>query len=120
MMMRKARAEERGGLTNEVRWPREERRKKRRAPKMKSVTLYTRRKCCLCSQAVDVLEGLQDKIAFELLVVDIDRDLVRGDNRHSRLAIEVPVVELDGREVIRYQVTEEEMMGLLLEDGSRG
>ena len=85
---------------------------------MKSVTIYTRRKCCLCAQALDLLEKLEDKVKFELLVVDIDRDLLKTDPRLSRLAIEVPVVEVDGQEVFRYEVDEAAFLDLLSRNGN--
>jgi uncharacterized membrane protein len=56
---------------------------------MITVTLYSRKDCHLCDQAIEDLNSLREQIPHELLVVDIDgnRDLDRA------YGSEIPVVE---------------------------
>jgi glutaredoxin len=83
---------------------------------MKTVTLYTRRSCCLCHEARAALDGLAAAHSFTLRVVDIDTDLPCNDPRRSHLAINIPVVELDGAVVCQHRV-DVGVLGRLLSEG---
>jgi glutaredoxin len=85
---------------------------------MKTVTLYTRRNCCLCREARDAIESVARSYPIELREVDIDRDLDRDDPRRSRFAIDAPVVEIDGSVVFRHQVDAQALGRMLLEGTS--
>ena len=71
---------------------------------MTRITLYTRVGCHLCEEAERVLREEQaaapSGLAFELELVDIDRDpeLVR------RYGVRVPVVAVDGEDLFEYEV----------------
>lgn len=84
-------------------------------PDMKTVTLYTRRNCCLCHEARDAIESVAETHPLELRIVDIDRDLAKDDPRRSRFAIDIPVVEIDGSVVFQHRVDAEALGHLLLE-----
>jgi glutaredoxin len=73
---------------------------------MPAVTLYTRRGCCLCDRAKEVLLAARREAAFELEEVDIDSDpeLRRLYND------EVPVIAIDGRNAFIYRVSLAELL----------
>ena len=60
-------------------------------------TVYTRKDCCCCHKALDLLKGYQrrHRFAIEEIDIDADPDLVA---RHGHT---VPVVALDGK--IRFR-----------------
>lgn len=70
-----------------------------------SIVLYSRRGCCLCERAEDMLAPY----ATEMTVVDIDAlpDLARA------FGTRVPVVEVDGRVVIEGNFQEQELLARL-------
>ena len=56
------------------------------------VTVYSRHGCHLCENAVNVLEGLREELAFEFEIIYID-----GDPELEKLYGEqVPVTHIDG------------------------
>lgn len=70
------------------------------------VTLYTRKGCCLCEDAKQVLESARTRARFELDEVDID-----GDAGLARLYNdEVPVIAINGSKAFKYRVTEQELL----------
>ena len=76
---------------------------------MPSVTLYTRRGCHLCDDALAVLlrHGLHPQL------VDIDADSVLRE-RYNEC---VPVVEINGRERFRGRINEVLLIRLLSHEG---
>jgi len=78
---------------------------------VKSVTLYTRNGCCLCTEALNVLETVRGRVAFELSVVDIStsRDL------ELKYLERIPVVLVDSEEFCEYQVNAEALENSLRE-----
>jgi glutaredoxin len=76
---------------------------------MKVVTVYTRRGCTLCRQAMDVVDGVRARKRFELRVVDVDRDLRHDDPRRSGYVVAAPVVEVDGAVAFEGAVGAEEL-----------
>jgi glutaredoxin len=60
----------------------------------KSVVMYTRRGCCLCDDAKQLLEELASVCSFQLQFVDIDSDPEMVKRHGER----VPVIEIDGKE----------------------
>ena len=77
----------------------------------RTVTLFTRESCHLCHVAADALERLRAAHAFDLAIVDLDREAPP----EKRLAydLEVPVIELDGKKVMKYRVDEARLVRLL-------
>jgi glutaredoxin len=82
---------------------------------MKTVTLYTRENCHLCHDALEVLERVRATVPFELAIKDLDHD-APADKR-AAYDWEVPVIELDGRKIMKYHVDEARLVRLL-EGGS--
>jgi glutaredoxin len=77
----------------------------------RTVTLYTRHDCHLCEVARDALERVRASSPFQLEVVDLDRQA--SADKRAAYDVEVPVVELDGRKVMKYHVDETRLLRLL-------
>lgn len=82
-------------------------------PDTPKVILYTRKGCCLCHDAKNVLELARRKARFDLEEVDIDRrpDLERLYND------EVPVIEINGSKAFKYRVGLDEFLKKLAARG---
>jgi len=80
---------------------------------MKTLTLYTRRSCCLCHDALEIIRQVTLSHPVELRIVDLDRDLPRDDPRRARFAIDIPVLEIDGSIAFRHLVDAEALRSLL-------
>jgi glutaredoxin len=78
---------------------------------MATVTLYTRVDCHLCEVAHAALLRVKTQRPFELCEVDLDRE-APADKR-AAYDWEVPVVELDGRKIMKYEVDEARLVRLL-------
>jgi glutaredoxin len=64
------------------------------------VTVYHAADCSLCERALEVVEGLQAELEFELEVVDIGgRPELESQYREL-----LPVVEIDGERAFSYFV----------------
>ena len=67
----------------------------RRSPKVPAVhvTVYSRKECCCCHKAIDILTSYQSKYNLTIQEVDIDGDpaLVEA------YGLMVPVVSIDGQ-----------------------
>jgi glutaredoxin len=81
---------------------------------MKKVTLFTRKECCLCDKAYEALGRVSASHPFELAVVDLDQEA--SPEKRTAYDLEVPVVELDGRKVMKFRVDEARLVRLLAED----
>ena len=80
---------------------------------MPRVTLYSRPGCHLCEIALATLSAAQAQHPFELEIRDIDDD----PNDFERFRYEIPVVEVDGREVARHRVALEVVVEALKAQG---
>jgi glutaredoxin len=70
------------------------------------VTLYTRRGCCLCDDALRAIEAARRRSGFVLEIRDID-----ADPALQRLYTEeVPVIAIDGVKAFKYRLTESEFL----------
>jgi glutaredoxin len=78
---------------------------------MPRIDFYTREDCHLCHEALAELELLRSEHAFELHVINLDHQ-APADKR-AKYDWEVPVVELDGRKVMKYRIDRERMVRLL-------
>jgi glutaredoxin len=74
-----------------------------------TVTLYTKADCGLCREAEVMLRRLQPVIRFELEIVDIDAD----DVAHARYWARIPVVAVDGEEVVVAPLDERRLVSAL-------
>lgn len=77
----------------------------------RTVTLFTREECHLCHVALEELERIRGRHPFLLEVVDLDRDAPA--EKRAAYDWEVPVVELDGKKVMKYRVDEARLIRLL-------
>lgn len=77
----------------------------------KTVTFYTREGCHLCDDALAIIEQIRTALPFELVVRDLDREAPR--DKLAAYDHEVPVVELDGRKIMKYHVDPERLTRLL-------
>jgi glutaredoxin len=70
------------------------------------VTLYTRKGCCLCDEAKQVLAQARVRADFDYEEFDIDAepDLVRRYND------EVPVIAINGVKAFKYKVDMKEFL----------
>jgi len=78
---------------------------------MRRICFYTRKDCCLCDEALAALDRVRAQLPFELEILDLDRDA--SADKLAAYNHEVPVVELDGRKVMKYRVDEARLVRLL-------
>ena len=76
-----------------------------------AVTLFTRRSCCLCDEAHAALERVQAARPFDLTIVDLDTEAPPA--KQAAYDLEVPVIELDGRKIMKFRVDEVRLARLL-------
>jgi hypothetical protein len=75
------------------------------------IVVYTvARECPLCEEALHHLRALEPAHGFDLRVVRIDGD----PGLSIRHALRVPVIEVDGREVLHGKVSREALEAVLL------
>ena len=74
------------------------------------LTLYTKPDCCLCEEALEVIERVRHEIPLDLEEVDVssDRDLV------DRYGEAVPVVLIDGAAAFEFHVDERALRDRLM------
>ncbi len=73
------------------------------------VILYGKKECCLCDEAMAVLQKVNASLPFELEKRDItgDRELL------ETFGLKIPVIFVDGVEVFKYRVNENRLRALL-------
>ncbi|MEZ5288290.1 MAG: glutaredoxin family protein [Vicinamibacterales bacterium] len=76
---------------------------------MLRVVLYGKPGCHLCDDMRDLVARALARSGVALEEVDITRDL----DLYMRLRHDIPVLEIDGREVARHRVTDAEVAGFL-------
>lgn len=81
---------------------------------MKVLTLFTRDGCHLCDDALATLERLQSALSFRLEIIDLDREA--SADKRALYDWEVPVIELDGRKIMKYHVDEARLARLCRDD----
>lgn len=78
---------------------------------MKSVTFYTRENCHLCDEALEAVERVRINEPFELVVVDLDREA--SLEKKTAYDWDIPVIEIDGRKMMKHRVDEARLLRLL-------
>ena len=78
---------------------------------MSVLTLYTRRGCHLCEEALAAIERLRREISFELVKCDLDAD----EALHRAYFERIPVIELDGVELCEHVVDEQDLRDALID-----
>jgi glutaredoxin len=81
---------------------------------MKTLTFYTRENCGLCDEALEVVERVRQKVPFELVLVDLDCDA--AIEKKSAYDWDIPVIEIDGRKMMKHRVDEARLVRLLAPD----
>jgi len=77
----------------------------------RTVTLFTRRSCCLCDEAHAALERVQAAHPFDLTIVDLDTEAPA--TKRAAYDLEIPVIELEGRKIMKFRVDAERLARLL-------
>jgi glutaredoxin len=67
---------------------------------MAEVTLYGKPGCCLCDEARAVVAAVREEEGFDLTEVDVSIDPVL----HNRYGERIPVVAIDGVDVLELHV----------------
>src|SRR6266540_1087312 len=80
-----------------------------RSPSMTTVTLYTKTDCCLCDEALEVIERVRREHRFVLEKIDITNDPLLLDRHAER----IPVVLVNGAEAFLYRVDEQALRRLV-------
>jgi len=75
-------------------------------PTPASVTLYTRKGCCLCDDAKRVLADARRRVVFQLEEIDIDSD----PNLRTLYNDEVPAIAINGAKAFKYRVSVAELL----------
>lgn len=78
---------------------------------MPTLTLFSREDCHLCDVAHEALLRLQKELPFDLVVLDLDREA--PEDKRAAYDWEVPVVELDGRKIMKFEVDDARLRRLL-------
>ena len=76
---------------------------------MKEVILYSKPGCCLCDEALKVLDRVQKRFPFILRKVDIRTD---GD-LYDQFKDEIPVVYIQSKKAFKYRIEERRLIRLL-------
>jgi glutaredoxin len=90
---------------------------RRRSPRASHLmfTVYTRRQCCCCHKAFEVLEEARKHHGFSMETVDVDSDSTLAE----RYGDTVPVVLVDGKVRFRGKVEPALLDRLLTAEASR-
>jgi glutaredoxin len=75
----------------------------------RALTLYTKPGCHLCGTLRDLLEDLAPDHAFTVQEIDITTDPAL----QARYRLEIPVLAIDGIEVVRGRIDEQTLVALL-------
>lgn len=75
------------------------------------VTILGKPGCCLCDEALNVLEEVRSQIPFEIGKRDISTDAELLD----RYGDDIPVILIDGSEAFRHRVDRDRLVTLLLD-----
>jgi glutaredoxin len=76
-----------------------------------TVTLFTRTQCSLCDKAKAALEAVRASHPFDLVTIDLDVDA--DAEKRAAYDQEVPVIELDGRKIMKFRVDQARLARLL-------
>jgi len=73
------------------------------------VTVYGKKECCLCDQAMVLLEKVNTQVPFELEKIDI------SDNPelYAEFSLKIPVIFVDGIHAFKYRINENRLRALL-------
>lgn len=69
---------------------------------MKKITLYGKPGCCLCDEAKDVVERVQENHPFKLEQVDISKD----SQLLGKYGERIPLIWVDGKMAFKFRIDE--------------
>lgn len=76
-----------------------------------TVTIYGKKECCLCDEAMDVLQRVRASLPFDLQKVDIS-----GNSQlQEAFGLKIPVIFIDGTQAFKYRVNEARLRSMLAE-----
>ncbi len=78
---------------------------------MATLTFYTREDCHLCEEALAAVTRVHEAHPFDLELIDLDRQA--SAEKRQAYDWEVPVIELDGRKIMKLRVDEARLVRLL-------
>lgn len=78
--------------------------------RIKRVTLYTKPGCGLCDEAKDVIDAVRMRVPFDFEIQNILGDL----GLYERYKHDIPVILVDGHEIARHHLTEEQLQSSLV------
>jgi glutaredoxin len=70
-----------------------------------TLTLYTRKECCLCEEMKEIVRQVAESFVFTLEEVDVDSSA----ELQEQYGNEVPVLLVNGRKAFKYRVTTREL-----------
>ncbi|MGB7511163.1 MAG: glutaredoxin family protein [Pelodictyon phaeoclathratiforme] len=73
------------------------------------VILYGKKECCLCDEAMEVLQKVKASLPFELQKIDISTN----PELLEKFGLTIPVVFVDGIQVFKYRINEKKLRFLL-------
>ena len=73
------------------------------------VILYGKKECCLCDDAMEILQKVNASLPFDLEKRDISDD----GELLERFGLKIPVIFVDGVEVFKCRVNENRLRALL-------
>lgn len=74
-----------------------------------NVTLYGKKECCLCDEAMEVLDRVRASFPFELEKIDISA----SPELLQEFGLKIPVIFVDGKRAFNYRVNENKLRALL-------
>jgi glutaredoxin len=83
---------------------------------MITITLYGKPNCHLCEEALEVIHTARQEYAFELIV----RNILENYEDFERYKHDIPVIVLNGVELARHRLTEEQLTSALARQRSAG
>jgi glutaredoxin len=73
------------------------------------VTLYGKKECCLCDEAMEVLQKVNASLPFELQKIDISNN----PELLEKFGLKIPVIFVDGIQTFKYRVNEGKLRSIL-------
>lgn len=73
------------------------------------VILYGKKECCLCDEAMEVLQKVKASLPFELQKIDIST----SPELLEKFGLTIPVIFVDGIQAFKYRVNERKLRSLL-------
>ncbi len=74
-----------------------------------TVILYGKKECCLCDEAMDLLQKVNASLPFELKKIDISTDPALLEE----FGLIIPVIFVDGTQAFKYRVNERKLRSML-------